>query len=446
MYWLLSAPFRLALRIFYKVSLGGYEFPKAGPVLLVANHPNGLIDPLLVMLASPRPVRFLGKAPLFKMPVIGWLMRALKCLPVYRSQDGAGTHGNENTFSAVSAALQRGEVVCLFPEGISHDEPMIQPMKTGAARMVVAAMTGSSKLDSLNIVAMGLHYPRKSIFRSRASVLIAEPMTIDANEVYTDNEDDRTTVLALTERIRRAINGVTVNLSDWAHLPLVELAHALRAGDAESHADIVQIVAQADTLYHDNPERLLALKARMEAFLADLRWSGLSSVNFDELSNTGAQVRPVLAPSLRYLTLAFCAVPGVIAYAIPYFGVRLVERSRRDERDVVATVKLLSGMVLFVLWQILLGLAIYWGIGSHLWAGCSLALPVFGWLALRWVEEKAHLRRQLTYGLARIARPRLASHLRCEAAAIAGILAELAEDDAGRRNNGQRGSDTGFPA
>ena len=68
------------------------------------------------MLASPRPVRFLGKAPLFKMPIIGWLMRALQCLPVYRAQDGADTQGNEATFSAVSAAL-KGEKLSVFSRG-----------------------------------------------------------------------------------------------------------------------------------------------------------------------------------------------------------------------------------------------------------------------------------------------------------------------------------------
>ena len=167
----------------------------------------------------------------------------------------------------------------------------------------------------------------------------------------------------------------------------------------------------------------------MEAFLIDLRWSGLPLGSLAKLSDNGASVRPFLASSLRYFAFTLCAVPGIFAYAIPYFGVRLVEKTRRDERDVIATVKLLTGMVVFLLWQLLLGLASYWAIGSLWWAGYSLLLPLFGWMALRWVEEKAHLRRQLKYGLTRVARPRLAADLRAEAAALAGILAEIADDD-----------------
>src|SRR6185503_4225644 len=127
---------RRAVRLYYRVSSLGGAVPASGPVVLVGNHPNGLVDPVLVAGASPRVVRFLGKAPLFDMPLLGQVLRGLEALPVHRAQDG-DTRGNVETFAAVYAALARGEVVCLFPEGKSHDEPALQTLKTGAARMAL---------------------------------------------------------------------------------------------------------------------------------------------------------------------------------------------------------------------------------------------------------------------------------------------------------------------
>src|SRR3954463_6990088 len=68
---------------------GGALIPRTGPVLLVANHPNSLIDPVLLGIAAARPVRLLAKAPLFSLPVFGSALRALGMVPAYRGSDDA---------------------------------------------------------------------------------------------------------------------------------------------------------------------------------------------------------------------------------------------------------------------------------------------------------------------------------------------------------------------
>jgi 1-acyl-sn-glycerol-3-phosphate acyltransferase len=79
------------LRVFFpRIEVSGIDrVPVDGPVMLVVNHPNGLIDPLFLLCLSPRPVSFLAKAPLFEMPVINWFVKAMGSIPVYRHQDGA---------------------------------------------------------------------------------------------------------------------------------------------------------------------------------------------------------------------------------------------------------------------------------------------------------------------------------------------------------------------
>src|SRR5713226_6651013 len=85
----LRALFGLALRVFFRrVEVDGAErVPRAGGVIFAVNHPNALIDPLLLLCFAPRPVSVLAKAPLFSMPVVGSFVRAFDSIPVHRSQD-----------------------------------------------------------------------------------------------------------------------------------------------------------------------------------------------------------------------------------------------------------------------------------------------------------------------------------------------------------------------
>src|SRR5204862_83182 len=77
-----------------------------GPVLFVLNHPNGLIDPGFLLCLAPRRVSFLAKAPLFRMPLVGWLCRTFQAIPVHRRQDaGADPARNRETFEAARRVL-----------------------------------------------------------------------------------------------------------------------------------------------------------------------------------------------------------------------------------------------------------------------------------------------------------------------------------------------------
>ncbi|MGH9311985.1 MAG: 1-acyl-sn-glycerol-3-phosphate acyltransferase, partial [Vicinamibacterales bacterium] len=118
----LAAVRRLAKLVtwaFYRVATRGAP-PSSGAVLLVANHPNALLDPAVVWATSGRDVRFLAKEPLFRMPVIGRMLRAGGAIPVYRAIDAADTSKNAAMFAAVGDALAAGDAVCIFPEGTSH--------------------------------------------------------------------------------------------------------------------------------------------------------------------------------------------------------------------------------------------------------------------------------------------------------------------------------------
>src|SRR4051794_37710606 len=110
---------RSLVRIYYpKIEISARErIPKSSPVLLVANHANSLIDPVILGIAASRRVHFLAKAPLFEIPVFGTALRALGMVPAYRgSDDSKQVKNNLKSLSAASEFLQRDEAVGIFPE------------------------------------------------------------------------------------------------------------------------------------------------------------------------------------------------------------------------------------------------------------------------------------------------------------------------------------------
>ena len=167
---------RAVVWLYYRVERVGGEVPE-GPVLLVANHSNGLLDPALVVATASRWPRFLAKSTLFGMPLVGWLVRGAGSIPVHRRQDaGADVEKNRETFEAVRDALAAGGAVCLFPEGISHSSGRLEPLKTGAARIALGAAAAGT---GVRVVPVGLNFQEKAAFRSTVLVAYGPPFAPD---------------------------------------------------------------------------------------------------------------------------------------------------------------------------------------------------------------------------------------------------------------------------
>src|SRR5919107_6273003 len=98
----ITAVLLFALRVFFRrVEVVGRErVPRGGALLFVLNHPNALVDPAFLLAYAPRRISFLAKAPLFRMPAVGFFVRALDSIPVYRRQDETGDTAalNRKTF------------------------------------------------------------------------------------------------------------------------------------------------------------------------------------------------------------------------------------------------------------------------------------------------------------------------------------------------------------
>lgn len=216
---------RSAMAVWFRdvETVGADRLPDRGPTLIVASHFNGLLDPALVVLTSPRTPHFLAKSSLWRNPVAARLLDFFEVLPVQRASEG-DTARNVDVFAACEAALERGDSVALFPEGITHDEPRVTRLRTGAARLALGAWRRGVR--GVCIVPVGLVYTAKASPRSRALVRVSEPVDLDHLVESSQADDDETLARELTEVLRDRLAQAALDYDD-ADVALV----ATRAAD-----------------------------------------------------------------------------------------------------------------------------------------------------------------------------------------------------------------------
>ncbi|HKW90804.1 MAG TPA: 1-acyl-sn-glycerol-3-phosphate acyltransferase, partial [Methylomirabilota bacterium] len=164
--------------VFYRrVDLIGAErIPASGPLIVAANHHNALVDGVLLLAEVPRRLVSVAKAPLFSHPLIGPFLRLIGALPVHRRQEG-GTDPARNAalFAASTTTLREAHAILIFPEGVSQPEPTLMPLRTGAARMLLAAE--AEGVGPVTLLPIGLMFHEPGSFRTGwALVSVGEPV------------------------------------------------------------------------------------------------------------------------------------------------------------------------------------------------------------------------------------------------------------------------------
>lgn len=397
---IITAILRLALRVFFRhIEVAGAErVPLDSPVIFVLNHPNGLVDPVFLLCLAPRSVSFLAKAPLFRMPLVSQLVRALDSLPVYRKQDkGSDPSRNRETFDSARALLARGGTIAICPEGVSHNDTQLKPLKTGAARIALGAASAGAGLE-VKIVPAGLYYTAKKSFRSAALLCFGKPLAVERVTLEDDGDPPRDAVQSLSNRIRDALLEITLNVEHAEPLQLIERAE--RIYSAEERSTGRELNLQRELMlrrrfvegyaFHrvHQPERLARLVARLRRYEEELKQAGLDSHELAPPASTRAVVTHLLTRLCFFvLLLPFAILGTVVHYPVYRLTGFLTTRVLKAEDDVVSTFKIMGAMLLFPLTWIGVAVACYVWLGLAAALAALFIVPPSGWIAIRFSEE-----------------------------------------------------------
>ena len=395
---IIVALLRFAMRVYFRrVEVVGIEkVPRDSPVIFVLNHPNALVDPGFLLSLAPRRVSFLAKSTLFRMPVLGYFVRAMDSLPVYRQQDeGEDVSKNRDMFVAARKLLARGGTIGICPEGVSHDEPRLRPIKTGAARIALGAVS-NGEVSELKIVPAGLYYTSKTKFRSAVLLYFGNPIEVAPVEMETDGNPPRAAVRELSNRIEAALREVMLDAEHEEALQTISRAERIFSAETneagqESLAEELQLMQRFGKAYRvlqeRAPERLRRLEMRMRRFEEELTQAGVDPDDLSPPKSTLDVFRHVISRVLLFLVLLAPAMLGFLVHYPAYrLGGYLATRFSRNDDDVISTVKIMSAMLLFPLTWLAVAFAGYRIEGWILALAGLIIIPAAGYIAILFFE------------------------------------------------------------
>ena len=403
---------QVALRVFFRrIEVRHPErLQLPGPLLLVGNHPNTLMDPLLSAVNRRQPIAFLAKSTFFQNPVLRAIMQSGNSIPIYRAQDtGTGIGGvatpeeraaqNEASFGRCYDYLGQHGTIMIFPEGTSVSERRLRPLKTGAARIALGAEARHDFKLGLKVVPVAVNYFDPHRFRSDVLLNVAPPIAVASYAAAYARDPDEAAD-QLTEAMRVALERRLVISRDAAEDAFVQQIertfgdHLNPDDDPETLYDnfqlsrtLLQALPWAEQHF---PDRLAASRARLDAYLAALHRQGLSDEALD------SPRRSSVADWLNLVLGAPVWLYGVLNNYLPYILPSAVAKRATKDVEFVAPIMLVVGMLTFPLAYALQIAAVQHWL-THDWRLTTLyglSLPLTGFYALSyWRTLSARLQR-----------------------------------------------------
>lgn len=373
LYQLLRSTAAIALRWYYAdVAVQGRErVPRDGPLLIVANHPNALIDPLLIGVAIDRRVLLTAKATLFEHPGLAWLLQTMGVVPLRRAKDEAlddtarsvEPQRNAQAFALVTSALRSCRAVLIFPEGISHDDPSLAPLKSGAARMALQA--SHEGVPGIRLLPVGLVFEEKERPDSRVLVRIGD--AIDLDDWLTRHHEAG--VRELTDTLEVRLRDVTLNFASAERAArAVRLARVLAAlavsptpihesRSLDVEASIALRIDAATSALAGAPHQVTGaadgLVAKLDAIEQEMRQHGIGLADVRVSTRLPDAVTFVAREGPLAIVAGIAVVLGWATHWIPLRAARalaLHTLARNSSRDQPAMRTILFGLSAVILW------------------------------------------------------------------------------------------------
>ncbi len=386
------------------------------------NHPNGLVDPALVFVSLARRVSFLAKSTLYDNPIGAFLLRTFEILPIYRRIDAdAKSQSNEVTFDNCYELLRRERCIAIFPEGISHDLPQLQKIKTGAARIALGAVgeaadsgfgiqnsgeiQNSSGALNLKIVPVGLYYTSKTSFRSEVLIRYGEGFEVEPVAFDENGEPPREAVRVLTAKIEESLRSVTLNLETETELDTVLRAEALFSSVFENLifkqtltqtvGRLQNLAARYKILEKNDPQKMRELNEKVTSYENNLKASGVTTESLSVLQHpTWFVFRYLILRVVFLIIFAPLAIVGAIIHSPAYFFSNLIGRifNTHDTDTAGSSSTIIAAIGLMPLTWLIVA-SVFWYFFNWQIALATIPLTILcGYIALRSSETLIDMR------------------------------------------------------
>lgn len=203
-----------SFRIYFRkiIFINRERLSEKGPLLIASNHPNTLMDPLMVLYSMPQICNILANYSLFKKPISNFILSNLYCIPIQRISDVPDGQPlkNEDAFKRCDEHLMKQGNIYIAVEGTSYPERHIRELKTGMARIAFSVESKTNFDINLRILPVVLTYFEPLKFRQDVIVEIGEPVSVDSwREAYTSNA--RKAISDFTDSIESVMRNMTIH-------------------------------------------------------------------------------------------------------------------------------------------------------------------------------------------------------------------------------------------
>lgn len=249
-----------------KVFLNAERLKEKGPLLVISNHPNTLMDPLMALYKMPQICSLLVNYSLFKNPITNFILSNLYCIPIQRISDvpEGKPLQNDDAFKKCDEHLLNNGNIYIAVEGTSYPERHIRELKTGMARIAFSAENKTNFELDLRILPIVLTYFEPLKFRKDVVVEVGEPISVDTwRERYAENP--RKAISEFTDSIEGVMRNMTIHCKNREEDEFLKKLEA-----------ILQSENPLDTLQHYH---------RSKNLLAHLhQWENTNAIQYQEFT------------------------------------------------------------------------------------------------------------------------------------------------------------------
>ncbi|KAJ3857475.1 hypothetical protein EV368DRAFT_30205 [Lentinula lateritia] len=414
-YTLIRLLFQFTLKVFYGtiVVSNAHFIPETGkPCIVCANHSNSLTDALLLVTSVPsnrrNMLRLTAKSTQFgKKTFTSWLIESAGTVPIHRRKDFDGPVDNSQAMTSLIKALEDGDAVMMFPEGMSRFHPTIAPLKTGVARLAsdVLSRHRDDPDFEINILNCSITYMHRQHWRSDVLVTWHPPIILrpkDNPELLEPAEPE--TIRAVTKQIYTQISSGTFDSPSWHLVQSSKLAARMYAplGTRMSLGDHVRITrtfleafkdAHEDSSEDNQPihpdiVKVAQLQEDLKAYQHRLISYGIKD---DRVRRPLSRREILRRMAIRLFWSCFLfsiSIPGLLLWfpviLTTFYAVHEFKKSGPvfDTFDEIAQYKLVYGLVS--------GICVWLG-GVILTLPSAMItvflIPALMWMTLRWMED-----------------------------------------------------------